>query len=82
VLYARIQKRGVPMEQSLSDAYLRRLCEAYDHFFYHYDRAPVLTVAAEHLNPLEAPDDLALLAERIETMRGRKASFIKGAAAR
>lgn len=82
VLYARIQKRRLPMEQALTDAYLRRLCDAYDRFFYHYDRAPVLTVAAEHLNPLEVPDDLALLAERIETMRGRKASFIKGAAAR
>jgi deoxyguanosine kinase len=79
-LYARIQKRGVPMEQMISDSYLRNLCRAYDEFFYHYDRAPVLTVSAEHLNPLDTPEDLALLVERIETMRGRKASFVKGAA--
>ena len=40
--------------------------------------APVLTVAAEHLNPLDSPEDLALLVERIETMRGRKEFFVKG----
>ncbi|AOK28828.1 deoxyadenosine kinase [Burkholderia singularis] len=78
VLFARIQKRGEPMEQQISDAYLRSLCDAYNEFFYHYDRTPVLTVAAEHLNPLGSPEDLALLADRIATMRGRKESFVKG----
>jgi deoxyguanosine kinase len=82
VLYARIQKRGVAMEQQISDSYLRALCDAYNEFFYHYDRTPVLTVAAEHLNPLESPEDLALLIDRIETMRGRKEYFVKGGAVR
>ncbi|RZF30853.1 deoxynucleoside kinase [Paraburkholderia sp. UYCP14C] len=77
VLFARIQKRAVPMELQISDAYLRALCDAYNEFFYHYDRAPVLTVNAEHLNPLDSDADLALLAERIETMRGRKEFFVK-----
>ncbi len=78
VLFARIQKRGLPMEQQIGDAYLRALCDAYNEFFYHYDRTPVLTVAAEHLNPQESPEDLALLVEHIETMRGRKEFFAKG----
>ncbi len=82
VLYARIQKRGAAMEQQISDSYLRALSDAYNEFFYHYDRTPVLTVAAEHLNPLESPEDLALLVDRIETMRGRKEYFVKGGAAR
>ncbi|MBI0326238.1 deoxynucleoside kinase [Burkholderia plantarii] len=82
VLYARIQKRGVAMELQIGDAYLRALCDAYNEFFYHYDRTPVLTVAAEHLNPLDSPDDLALLMTRIETMRGRKESFVKGGVGR
>ncbi|WP_186264525.1 deoxynucleoside kinase [Burkholderia gladioli] len=82
VLYARIQKRGIAMELQIGDAYLRSLCDAYNEFFYHYDRTPVLTVAAEHLNPLDSPDDLALLMTRIETMRGRKESFVKGGADR
>jgi deoxyguanosine kinase len=78
VLFARIQKRALPMELQISDAYLRSLCDAYNEFFYHYDGAPVLTVNAEHLNPLESDADLALLVERIETMRGRKEFFVKG----
>ncbi|MGV2291303.1 deoxynucleoside kinase [Trinickia sp. YCB016] len=78
VLFARIQKRARPSELQISDAYLRSLCDAYNEFFYHYDGAPVLTVNAEHLNPLESADDLALLVERIETMRGRKEFFVKG----
>jgi deoxyguanosine kinase len=77
-LYARIQRRALPMELQIPDAYLRALCDAYNTFFYHYDRTPVLTVNAEHLNPLESDADLALLVERIETMRGRKESFVKG----
>ncbi|SDH45897.1 deoxynucleoside kinase [Paraburkholderia phenazinium] len=78
VLFARIQRRAVPMELQISDAYLHALCDAYNEFFYHYDRTPVLTVNAEHLNPLDSDADLALLVERIETMRGRKEFFVKG----
>jgi deoxyadenosine/deoxycytidine kinase len=78
VLFSRIQKRAIPMELQISDTYLRALCDAYNDFFYHYDRTPVLTVNAEHLNPLESDADLALMVERIETMRGRKEFFVKG----
>ncbi|HTH59181.1 MAG TPA: deoxynucleoside kinase [Paraburkholderia sp.] len=78
VLFARIQKRANPIELQIPDAYLRALCDSYNEFFYHYDDAPVLTVGAEHLNPLDSDDDLALIAGRIETMRGRKEFFVKG----
>ena len=78
VLFARIQKRENPVELQIPDAYLRALCDSYNEFFYHYDDAPVLTVGAEHLNPLDSDDDLALIAGRIETMRGRKEFFVKG----
>jgi len=78
VLFSRIQKRALPMELQISDSYLRALCDAYNDFFYHYDATPLLTVNAEHLNPLASDDDLALLVERIESMRGRKESFVKG----
>jgi deoxyguanosine kinase len=78
VLFSRIQKRALPMELQISDSYLRALSDAYNEFFYHYDASPLLTVNAEHLNPLASEDDLALLIERIETMRGRKEFFVKG----
>jgi deoxyguanosine kinase len=76
-LLERIHHRGRPAEGLITDAYLRRLGDAYDQFFYHYDGSPVLTVNTEHLNPLESAADFALVVERIETMRGRKASFVK-----
>lgn len=76
-LLQRVQKRARPEEASISESYLRKLADAYDQFFYHYDASPVLTVNTEHLNPLESTADLDLVVERIETMRGRKASFVK-----
>jgi deoxyguanosine kinase len=76
-LLSRVQKRARPDEHTISEAYLRQLGDAYDQFFYHYDDSPVLTVNTEHLNLLESDADFALLVEQIETMRGRKASFVK-----
>lgn len=76
-LLQRVQKRARPEEAPMSEAYLRKLADAYDQFFYHFDACPVLTVNTEHLNPLESAADLELVVERIETMRGRKASFVK-----
>ncbi|HEV3104315.1 MAG TPA: deoxynucleoside kinase [Trinickia sp.] len=76
-LAERVQKRARPAEAQIPERYLHQLSEAYDQFFYHYDESPVLTVNTEHLNPLESAADFALLVERIETMRGRKASFVK-----
>lgn len=76
-LLARVQKRARPAEEQISEAYLRKLADAYDQFFYHYDGSPVLTVNTEHLNPLESETDLELVVDRIETMRGRRVSFVK-----
>jgi deoxyadenosine/deoxycytidine kinase len=76
-LHARVEKRGRAEEGRISEAYLRQLSDAYDQFFYHYDESPVLTINTEHLNLLESDADFALLLEQIETMRGRKASFVK-----
>ncbi len=76
-LLARIQKRARPAEGLITETYLGKLAEAYDQLFYHYDVSPVLTVNTDHLNPLESEADFALVVERIETMRGRKASFVK-----
>lgn len=78
-LYSRIQKRAIPMEQQISDAYLRALCDIYGEFFYHYAAAPVLTVDTEQFDPAHNDNDFALLIERIDQMRGRKEVFVKGA---
>ena len=74
-LVERVQARGLTMEAAISEDYLRALSEAYSRFFYHFDAAPVLIVNTEHLNPVERDGDLALLAEHVVSMRGRREFF-------
>ncbi|MES2536601.1 MAG: deoxynucleoside kinase [Pseudomonadota bacterium] len=77
-LIERVRKRGVPIEAGISESYLRQLCESYSRFFYHYDTAPVLTVNAEHLNPIDSGDDFELLLAHIRNMRGKREFFSRG----
>ncbi|MGE0312764.1 MAG: deoxynucleoside kinase [Lautropia sp.] len=74
-LIERVQTRGLSMESAISEDYLRALSEAYSRFFYHFDSAPVLIVNTEHLNPVEREGDLALIAEHVQAMRGRREFF-------
>lgn len=77
-LIERVKQRGIPMEAAIPETYLRRLCESYGRFFYHYDAAPLLIVNTEHLNPIAREDDFALLLDRLRTMRGRREFFSRG----
>ncbi|MCG1053741.1 deoxynucleoside kinase [Mycetohabitans sp. B5] len=79
-LFARIQKRAIPMQAHITDAYLRALCAAYSEFFYHYDDAPLLSVNTDHLDLAGSDADLDLLVKHIGSMRGRKAVWVKGTA--
>ena len=78
VLIERVKKRGIPMESNISENYLVRLCESYSRYFYHYDAAPLLTVNAETLNPIEREQDFQLLLHRIRNMRGKREFFKLG----
>jgi deoxyadenosine/deoxycytidine kinase len=78
VLMDRISKRGIAMEDGISDSYLSRLCDSYSRFFYHYEAAPLLIVNAENLNPVERDDDFNLLLKRIRNMRGKREFFKLG----
>jgi len=78
MLMHRIQRRAIAAEQHITEHYLQALCRAYDAFFYHYDEAPVLTINTRNFNPLDSDADMALLLERIGSMRGRKTTFVKG----
>lgn len=78
-LFARIQNRRDPAEWQVSDSYLRALNDAYDTFFYHYDAAPILSINTDNLNLTGDAGDFELILAQIEAMRGRRASFVKGA---
>ncbi len=74
-LVERVARRGNPIEARIDEAYLGALAESYSRFFHHYEAAPVLTVNTEHLNPIDDPDDFALLLDRIGKLRGRREYF-------
>lgn len=74
-LIDRIRMRGVPMEQNMSEEYLRRLSETYTEFFHHYDASPVLIVNTENLNPIENEEDFAALIAQIASFKGRRSYF-------
>lgn len=49
-LLERIQRRGIPAEQSITKDYLDRLNSAYSRFFYFYDQAPLLILNATEVD--------------------------------
>jgi deoxyadenosine/deoxycytidine kinase len=67
VLLERVKRRNVRFESRISDAYLDELIEAYDHFFYHYDEAPLLIVNTAEIDFVESQTDLKSLVQRIRT---------------
>jgi deoxyguanosine kinase len=71
-LVERVRRRGIPIEASIGEEYLRALADAYSRFFHHFDAAPLLIVNTEHLNPVARDADLELLLQHVAGMRGRR----------
>jgi len=71
-LLARVQRRGVAMEQGIELGYLERLCAVYAEFFTSYDGAPVFTLDTESFNPAERRADFDRLLARLEAFDGRR----------
>ena len=74
-LVNRVKKRGIEMEEHLSDQYLRALADNYSRFFHHYDQAPILIINTEHLNPVDNDEDFALFLKQLVEMRGKRVFF-------
>ena len=77
-LIERVRKRGVAIENGISEPYLNRLCESYSRFFHDYDQAPLMIVNTENLNPIGRDEDFALLLTHIKDMRGKREFFNRG----
>ncbi len=74
-LVNRVKKRGIEMEEHMSDQYLRALADNYSRFFHHYDQAPILIINTEHLNPVDNDEDFALFLKQLVEMRGKRVFF-------
>ena len=65
VLMERIARRGRPFEKDMDRDYIRQLIEAYNHFFFHYNDAPLLVVNTNGIDFVNNPDDFEDLRKRI-----------------
>ncbi|HEX4882204.1 MAG TPA: deoxynucleoside kinase [Porticoccaceae bacterium] len=69
VLLARIHKRGVAAERTISADYLRRLNEAYTQLFHYYDEAPLLIVNTRDINLADRDSDYRLFVDYLRTVK-------------
>lgn len=71
VLRKRLRKKRAPGERDLSDAYLREVVEAYEHFFFNYKGSDLLVVNTSEIDFVERHDDLQELLRRLsEPVKG------------
>jgi deoxyguanosine kinase len=64
-LLRRIARRGRPYEYNMDPAYIGLLNEAYNHFFFHFDRTPLLVINTDDIDFENDPGDLQEIALQI-----------------
>lgn len=64
-LLQNIHQRGREYEMDISVDYLEELNEAYNHFFYHYDRSPLLIINANEIDFVNNADHLIYIEDHI-----------------
>ena len=74
-LMKRIKKRGITMERDISVEYIANLSNAYNKFFYTYEKSPVLIVNTTHLDPINNMADFDSLMNQLKNFKGRRAFF-------
>ena len=64
-LMQNIERRGRDYERHITEDYLRDLSDAYNQFFYHYNKAPLMIINATEIDFVNNPDHLSYLEEQI-----------------
>jgi deoxyadenosine/deoxycytidine kinase len=78
-LVERIRRRGIAMEQGLTEPDLARLADAYAAHFERTARVPLLAVDTESFHPAAREADFERLVGRIERFAGPRETFSPGA---
>jgi deoxyguanosine kinase len=68
-LMERIMKRNRSFERDMDRAYIDRLSEAYNHYFFHYTETPLLVVNSNRIDFVNEQEDFEDLRRRILTHR-------------
>ncbi len=69
VLLHRIKSRNIPYEKTIDLEYLKTLTEAYNYYFFHYDRTPLLIVNTSEINFVQRKEDFSQLIREIKQMK-------------
>jgi deoxyadenosine/deoxycytidine kinase len=69
VLLHRIKTRNVPYEKEIDLNYLQELVEAYNYYFFHYDRSPLLVIDTSEIDFVNQKEDFTQLVREIEQMK-------------
>jgi len=72
-LIQNIKQRNRPYERNISTDYLKELCDTYNHFFYYYNRSPIIIINTAEIDFVEHRTHLQTIEEQIfaRPVRGR-----------
>ena len=68
-LLRRIERRGRSFEFNIDPAYIEALNAAYNHYFFHYDKGPLLVINIDGIDFTEHPGDLEEIVAQIMVER-------------
>jgi len=60
-----IDNRGRDYEKHITPDYLQELCDAYNHYFYHFTKAPLIIINATEIDFVNNPSHLSYIEEQI-----------------
>ena len=69
VLMERIRSRRRDYEREISEGYLGELNRAYNYFFFHYTRTPLLVIDTSDIDFVKSQDDLEEVLRQIRSMQ-------------
>lgn len=78
VLTARIKRRNITYERNFDADYLTSVVEAYNHYFFHYNRTPLLVIKTDQLDFVENSTHLDEIFTQIAEMRQGTRYFTRG----
>ena len=69
VLMGRIRSRRRDYEKEVSERYVAELNRAYNYFFFHYTRTPLLVIDTSDIDFVKSQDDLEEVLRQIRSMQ-------------
>jgi deoxyguanosine kinase len=69
VLLHRIKSRNITYEKEIDLDYLKRLTQAYNDYFFHYEQSPLLVVNTSEIDFVKRKEDLEQLLREIKQMK-------------